>query len=70
MIIIPGTRSTAYFLSEELKVVLNEGNFLLKINELQNLDLQRLHLHCLIVEYIKVMPAMLFRISEISIYAY
>lgn len=53
-----------------LKGLLMEGIFLMKINELESLDLQKLHLHCITVEYIKVMPAMLFRFSEISIYAY
>lgn len=47
-----------------------EGIFLMKINELESLDLQKPHLHCITVEYIKVMPATLFRFSEISIYAY
>lgn len=48
-----------------------EGILLMKINELELLDLQKLHLlHCITVEYIKVMPAMLFRFSEISVYAY
>lgn len=47
-----------------------EGIFLMKINELELLDLQKLHLHCITVEYINAMPAMLFRFSEISIYAY
>lgn len=42
----------------------------MKINELESLDLQKLHLHCITVEYIKVTPAMLFRFSDISIYAY
>lgn len=42
----------------------------MKINEPKSLDLQKLHLHCSTVEYIKVMPAMLFIFSEISIYAY
>lgn len=53
-----------------LEGLLMEGIFLMKINELESLDLQKLHLHCTIVKYIKVMPAMLFRFSEISIYAY
>lgn len=53
-----------------LKGLLMEGIFLMKINELESLDLQKLHLHCITVEYIKVMPAMLFRFPEISIYAY
>lgn len=47
-----------------------KGLFLMKINELESLDLQKLHLHCITVEYIKVTPAMLFRFSDISIYAY
>lgn len=47
-----------------------EGIFLMKINEVESLDLQKLHLHCITVEYIKVVPAMLFGFSEISIYAY
>lgn len=47
-----------------------EGIFLMKINELQSLDLQKLHLHCITVEYIKVVPALLFRFLAISIYAY
>lgn len=47
-----------------------EGIFLMKINELELLDLQKVHLHCITVEYINVIPAMLFRFSEISIYAY
>lgn len=47
-----------------------EGIFLMKINEVKSLDLQELHLHCITVEYIKAMPAMLFGFSEISIYAY
>lgn len=34
------------------------------------LDLQKLHFHCIIAEYIKVMPAVLFRFPAISIYAY
>lgn len=53
-----------------LQGLLMESIFLMKINELVPLDLQKLHLHCITVEYIKVMPAMLFRFSEISIYAY
>lgn len=47
-----------------------EGIFLMKINEPKLLDLQKLHPDCITVEYIKVVPAMLFRFSEISIYAY
>lgn len=42
----------------------------MKINEAKSLDLQKLHLHCITVEYIKAMQAMLFRFSDISIYAY
>lgn len=53
-----------------LKGLLMEGIFLMKINELQSLDLQKLHLHCITVEYIKVVPALLFRFLAISIYAY
>lgn len=47
-----------------------EGIFLMKINEPESVHLQKLHLYFITVEYIKVMPAMLFRFSEISIYAY
>lgn len=32
--------------------------------------LQKLHIHCITVEYIKVVPALLIRLSAISIYAY
>lgn len=42
----------------------------MKINELESLDLQKLHLHCITVEYINVVPAMRLGFSEISIYAY
>lgn len=42
----------------------------MKINELESLDLPKLHLHCITVEYINVVPAMLLGFSEISIYAY
>lgn len=45
-----------------------EGIFLMKINEIvELLDLQKLHIHCIAVEYIK---AMLFTFSQFSIYAY
>lgn len=48
-----------------------EGIFLMKINEVvELLDLQKLHIHCIAVEYIQVMPAMLFTFSQFSIYAY
>lgn len=39
-------------------------------SEPESLDLRKLHLHCVTVEYINVVPAMIFRFSEISIYAY
>lgn len=44
--------------------------FLMKINELEALDLHKLHLHCITVEYISAVPAMLFGFWEISVYAY
>lgn len=53
-----------------LKGLWVEGVFLMKINDPESLDLQKLHFHCIIVEYIKVMPAMRFSVLEISIYAY
>lgn len=53
-----------------LKQLLMQGIFLIKINEFGLLALQKLHLHCVTVEYITVLPATIFRFSEISSYVY